>query len=162
MRLRRPPRPSALPLGRPGPDGGGWPDREDVGRPTFASSTLHEMALRAAYEPEAHAIGDRLIGDVLPRVDLVVSDEDEPYLRKVLLTAARIGAGVGIVERSAGPQPVAGQVDRDVAAALWRARRALPAMPPAREQVAAYFLLAGFVVARGGPAVVGELRAALG
>ncbi len=161
MRLRRPSRPTTLPLGRPGPDGGGWPDRDEVGRPTFASSTLHEMALRAAYEPEAHAIGDRLVDDVLPRVPLVVSDEDAPYLRRVLLTAARIGAGVGIVERSAGPDVVDGQVDRDVAAALWRARSALPPMPPVREQVAAYFLLAGFVVAREGRSVVDELREAL-
>lgn len=157
MRLRPPSRPSHLPLGRPGTDGAGWPDRADVGRPGFASSTLHEMALRAAYEPEAHAIADRLLDDVLPHVALDVSAEDEPYLRRVLLTAARIGAGTGIVERAAGPQVRAGLVERDVAAALWRARVGLPPMPPPREGVAAYFLLAGFVVARDGRDVVDAL-----
>ena len=162
MRLRRSARPSTVALGPPRPDGGGWPAAAVAGRPSFASATLHEMALRAAYEPEAHAVADRIVDDVLPRVVLDVDEQDRPHLQRVLLTASRIGAGLGIVVRGGSLHERVREVERDVAAALWEARRKQPAMQPAWEVVAAYFLLAGFLVARGGPDVVDELVHDLG
>lgn len=153
-------RPATLPLVPPRLDGTGWPDPAQVGRPSFDSATFHETATREAYEVEAHAVADRLLDDVLPRIATGVSAQDAPFLRKVLLVAARVGAGVGIVERGLGePDPAA--VDRRVAAALWEARRKLPSMPPERARVAAYFLLAGFHVARTGPDAVEQLLADL-
>lgn len=153
-------RPSSVPLARPRLDGTGWPDAREVGRPSFDSTTLLELATRAAYEPEAHAVADRLLDDVLPRVETGVDPVDEPYFRKLLLVAARVGAGLAIAERgvaATGP----GTVDRSVASALVEARRQQPAMPADRARVAAYFLLAGFHVGRTGPAAVDDLLAEL-
>lgn len=145
-----------LAVSLPRPDGSGWPDRDSVGRPSFDSSTFYELGLRSAYEPEAHAISARLVDDVLPHVPTGVSAEDEPYLSKVFATAARIGAGVGIVERGLGVADPA-VVDRRIGAALWEGRRKLPVMPPEWATTAAYFLLAGFTVARSGPDTVDRL-----
>lgn len=137
-------------------DGTGWPDEAAVGRPSFEMNTFYELGLRHAYDPEAHAVADRLVADVLPHVRTDVAAQDQPYLHKVFSTAARIGAGLGIVERGlAGSDPA--QVDRRVAGALWQARRKLPAMQPAWLTLAGYFLLAGFHVARTGPEVVERL-----
>lgn len=156
-----PRRPSHLPLVLPLIDGSGWPDAAAVGRPSFEAATFHELAVRHAYDLEAHAIGDRLVADLLPLVVTRVSAEDEPFLHKVFLTAARVGAGVGIVERTvATPDPAL--VDRHIAGALWEARRKLPAMQPDWARTAGYFLLAGFHVARTGPAMVDRLCADLG
>lgn len=158
---RRPGPPSHLPLAPPGLDGAGWPDEAALGRPSFDTSTFYELGVRHAYDPEAHAVGDRLVEDLLPRVPTGVSEQDEPYLRKVFLTAARIGAGIAIVERTLEP-PEPGTVDRHVAGALWQARRKLPAMQPGWSRTAGYFLLAGFHVARGGREVVDRLADQLG
>lgn len=154
-------RPSHLPL--PAPrllDGAGWPDETVVGRPSFDSSSLHELGVRHAYDPEAHAIGSRLVDDVLERVPTGVADQDEPHLRKVYGTAARIGAGLAVVERTLPASPP-GSVDRSLAGALWQARRQLPAMPADQDRTAAWFLLAGFHLGRSGPAAVRELLADL-
>ncbi|HVM28846.1 MAG TPA: hypothetical protein VM433_14400 [Mycobacteriales bacterium] len=148
--------PAFLALGTPRPDGAGWPDPAEVGRPSFEASTYHEMAIRQAFEPEAHAVADRLVDDVLPLLTVEVAPQDEPYLHKVFSTAARIGAGLGIVERTLRPSDLT-VVDRQVAAALWVARRKLPAMQPDWAVLAGYFLLAGFHVARSGPATVERL-----
>lgn len=153
---RPPAAPVSVPLALPRPDGAGWPDPAVVGRPSFDSSTFHELAVRHAYDPEAHAVAGRLAADVLPLVPTGVSQQDEPYLHKVFSAATRIGAGLGVVERSLEPVGP-GQVDRRIASALWEARRKLPAMPPEWERTAGYFLLAGFHVARGGPPVVDVL-----
>ena len=45
-----------------------------------------------------------------------------------------------------------------MAGALWQARRRLPGMRPEWSAAAAYFLLAGYAVARSGAHVVEELR----
>jgi hypothetical protein len=145
-----------LAVSLPRPDGSGWPDRAAVGQPSFESNTFYELGLRSAYEPEAHAISARLVDDVLPYVPTGVSAEDEPYLTKVFATAARIGAGVGIVERGLGAADPA-VVDRRIGAALWEGRRKLPVMSPEWATTAGYFLLAGFHVARSGPDGVDRL-----
>ncbi|MCU1692295.1 MAG: hypothetical protein JWM64_1386 [Frankiales bacterium] len=159
---RRPRGPLPLPL--PAPDGAGWPSTDDVGRPTFAASALHESGLRNAYEIEAHAAADRLVDQLLPLLPTGATEQDAPFLRKVLLTAARIGAGVGMVARTgdapAGPSP--DTVDRDVAGALLLARGALPHMPPHQAHLAGYFLLAGFRTTRLGPDEVDRLQERLG
>jgi hypothetical protein len=158
---RRPSSPTHLPLPPPRPDGAGWPDESQVGRPSFDASTFYELAVRHAYDPEAHAVGDRLVEDLLPRIPTGVGEQDEPYLHKVFLTAARIGAGIGIVERTLGP-PAPEAVDRRIAGALWQARRRLPAMQPGWSRTAGFFLLAGFHVVRGGRDVVDRLSTELG
>ena len=145
-----------LEVSPPRPDGSGWPDRVRVGKPSFESNTFYELGLRSAYEPEAHAISARLVDDVLPHVPTGVSVEDEPYLTKVFATAARIGAGVGIVERGLGVTDPA-VVDRRIGAALWEGRRKLPVMPAQWATTAGYFLLAGFHVARSGPDSIDRL-----
>lgn len=150
-------RPSHLPIALPRLDGSGWPDQAAVGRPSFDTSTYYELAVRHAFDPEAHAAADGLVDELLPRIDTAVSAEDEPYLRKVFITAARIGAGLGIVERTLASHDL-DQVDRSIAGALWEARRKLPAMQPDWARTAGWFLLAGFHLARGGPGVLDRLR----
>lgn len=144
--------PAVLPLGLPRLDGAGWPDRAQSGRgPSFDVRTLQELGQRNAYEPEAHTVGELLVEAALPRVGTGVSAADAPYLQQVYSTAARMGAGLALVGRTL---PDAGEraVDQRLAGALWMARRTLPAMPPDREAVAAWFLLAGFHLGRSGPA----------
>lgn len=156
-------KPTSVPVDLPDVDGRGWPDRAAVGRPSFESSTFYELGVRHAYDPEAHAISARLADDLLPHVHTGVSGEDQPYLHKVFTTAARVGAGVGIVDRGLEPSEP-GHVDRRIAAALWEGRRKLPVMSPQWATTAGFFLLAGFHVARAGPAeadrVLQELRPA--
>ncbi len=146
-------RPRYLPLVLPRLDGTGWPDLDAVGRPTFDSLTLYELGLRNAFEDEAHHLSDRLVDAALPHVPTGVSEEDEPYLTKVFRTAARIGAGVGMVERTLST-PDMDSMDRRIGASLWQARRKLPVMRQDWTVFAAYFLLAGYYVARTDPFVI--------
>ena len=145
---RRAPRqaPAPLPLVLPGFDGTGWPDQAVAGRPSFEASTWYEMGSRRAYDPEAHALADRLVSAVLPRLATGASAEDAPYLAKVLRTAARIGVGIGLVERdgAAGPD----EVDPAVVGALGQAQRGLPAMREDWHRTGTWFLLAGHYLAR--------------
>ena len=140
-------RPRYLPLVVPALDGTGWPTLDDVGRPSFDSLTLYELGLRNAFEDEAHDVAQRLVDAALPHVPTGVSEEDEPYLTKVFATAARIGAGVGMVERTLST-PDLDSMDRRIGASLWQARRKLPVMRQDWTEMAAYFLLAGYYVAR--------------
>lgn len=152
---RRRPGPVALPA--PRLDGTGWPA---PGRPSFAASALHELALRGAYEVEAHAVADALVDRFLVRLlPGGVGVEDEPYLRKTVLTAARVGAGLGRTVHGSDLGP--DEVDEATSGALLRAREGLPAMPGEQEVVAGWFLLAAFRVARLGPDEVARLEAAL-
>jgi hypothetical protein len=147
------PRPVVAPLVLQVPrlDGSGWPDPETAGWSSFDASTFYEMGTRRAYDLEAHTVADRLVEAALPRLDTGVSEQDAPYLHKTFLVAARIGAGIGAVERgltSAAP----GTLDRRIAGALWRARRGLPAMSEEWSRTGAWFLLAGHHLARTSPA----------
>lgn len=151
-----PRKPPYLPLAVPRLDGTGWPDPATVDRASFESLTFSELARRHAFEAEAHHVADLLVPAVLPHVYTGVSEEDEPYLRKVFTTAARIGAGIGMVERTLST-PGIETVDRRIAATLWDARRELPVMPADWARVAAYLLLAGYYVARTDPCVVASL-----
>jgi len=69
----------------------------------------------------------------------------------VLLTAARIGASIGLVERTSTAAR-AGELDVAVAGALGLARRQLPAMQEPAASTAAWCLLAGHYLARHEPA----------
>jgi hypothetical protein len=133
--------PEPLPLALPRPDGSTWHD--GMAHRSFEASTYYEMATRRAHEPDAIALGDRLLEQALPRVHTGASEQDEPYLRRVLLTAARIGAALGLVD----PSP-SGLLDPGVAGALGAARRALPAMQPDWALLGAWFLAAGHFLAR--------------
>ena len=158
------PQAPALELLLPLPDGSTWPDESAAGRRTFASSTYHEMGLRQAYEPECHEIAERLVAEALPRLVTAASAEDAPYLRKTLSVAARIGAGIGVVDRGLHPPPSL-VLEQPIAAALWQARRGLPAMRDDWARTGAWFLLAGhFLARRDGardPTVLAELLDAL-
>jgi hypothetical protein len=127
---------------------------------SFAAQTLYEMGYREAFEPEAHAVVDLLIEDVLARVQLEVAAEDEPYLRQVFTSAAQIGAGIGIVERRGGTVDEH-RVDRDIEGALREAVSELPAMPPDQERVASFLVRFGHYVARTGPESIPLILAGL-
>lgn len=148
MRWSRPrsPVPAVL-LEVPGLDGSGWPPAALVGRPSFAAATYAETGNRRAHDADAHALADRLVAVALPRLDTGAEDEDAPYLRKVFLTAARVGVGLGMVE-AAQTALRPGELDRDVAGALLLARRGLPAMRDDWARAAGWFLLAGHRLGR--------------
>ena len=152
-RSPQPPRPSRVPLGRPRLDGEGWPDESAVGRPSFEANTYYELASRNAYDGVAHALAEELVDAAMPHVPTGTLAEDQPYVRKLFTVAARIGFGIGVVERGLG-EPEEDSVDRHIAAALWQARRKQPAMPPRLAGAAAWFLLAGYWVARTEPTVI--------
>lgn len=141
-------------------DGTGWPDPALLGRPSFDVVTYHEMGTRRAYEPEAHAVADALLPAALPRFTTDAGPEDAPYLAKVFSVAARVGAGIGLVDRDQVALR-SDVLDRAVAGALWQARRALPAMRPDWALAAAWFLLAGHRLGRQGPAALPGLLDAL-
>lgn len=139
------PPPAPLRLALPRLDGSTWLNA--MAQSSFEASTYYEMGSRRSYEPNAHALADRLLDAALPRVSTGASAQDEPYLRKTLLTATRVGAGIGLVDPTASPA----QLDPAVAGALGLARRGLPAMQPDWALLGAWFLLAGHWLARQDP-----------
>lgn len=154
-------RPRLLPLQLPRLDGTTWPDARDVGRDPFAAATLCHMGNREAFTPEAHTITDLLIDRVLPLLRTGAQPEDAPYLRRVLSSAAQIGAGIGIVERQVVQHAEPG-TDRLIAAALRVAASDLPSMPAHQHGVARYMLQCGYYLARTEPARISVLVANLG
>jgi hypothetical protein len=153
-------KPTRLPLRMPRMDGSSWPDRRDVERRSFAALTLYEMGYREAFEPEAAAIADRLVEEVLPMLPIDSAPGDAPYLRQVFVSAAQIGAGIGIVDRRTA-HPGERGIDRDVGQALWEAVSELPAMPPEQRRIARYLLQAGHYVARTGLGMIPRMLASL-
>ena len=146
-----------LPLVLPRLDGTGWPDG---GRPSFDAAAYLELGTRRAYEPEAHAVADSLVPVALPRLQVDADEADRPYLGKTFLVAARIGAGIGLVDREQQP---AGSLELDpaIAGALVLARRGLPAMRDDWGRACGWFLLAGHRLGRCGPQALPELLDAL-
>ncbi len=130
-----------LPLALPRPDGSTWLNA--MAQRSFEASTYYELATLRGHDPDAHALADRLLEAALPRVSTGASAEDEPYLHKVLRTAAQVGAGLGLVD----PSPP-GRLDPAIAGALGAARRGLPAMQPDWALLGAWFLAAGHFLAR--------------
>ena len=144
---------AALPLVVPRPDGTDWPE---PGRAGFSASAYLELGTQRAYDPEAHAAADRLLAEALPRMGVVADAEDQPYLAKTFTVAARIGAGIGIVDR----EQVAGspsELDPAIASALVLARRGLPSMQDDWARAGGWFLLAGHRLGRCGPDALPEL-----
>lgn len=153
-------RPERLPLRVPLPDGSAWPTRRAVGRQSFAASTIYQMGYREAFTPEAHAVADPLLEQVLPRLRADSAPEDVPYLRRLFGSAGQIGAGIGLIEpRVAQREP--GSLDRQVAGALLEAEGELPAMPTHHHAVAVYFLHCGYYLVRTGTAGLPVLLAQL-
>ena len=144
---------SALPLVLPRPDGTGWPD---AGRRSFDAAAYLELGTRRAYEPEAHAVADALVPAALPLLGVVADPQDQPYLVRTFTVAARIGAGIGLVDRE---QVASGPADLDptIADALHLARRGLPTMQDDWARAGGWFLLAGHRLGRCGPAALPEL-----
>ena len=150
-----------MPFQLPRLDGRTWPDRGAVGRASFEVSTLYEMGYREAFETEAHTIADQLMDRLLPTVPLgEVAEEDAPYLRRVFLVAAQVGAGIGIVEVRT-LSPAQWYSDRPIWGALWKALDDLPRMRQQHQAVARYMMQSGYYVARTHPGVIDELLAAL-
>jgi hypothetical protein len=154
-------KPRLVPLQLPRLDGTSWPEPHDIGPPSFAVLALYQMGYREAFEPEAHDIADRLVAEVLPMVRVDAAPQDAPYLRQVLISAAQIGAGIGIVERRVANTDER-SIDRQVGGALWEALSDLPAMPPTQRRVARYLLQSGHYVARTDLATIPLLLASLG
>jgi Putative nucleotidyltransferase DUF294/Putative nucleotidyltransferase substrate binding domain len=153
-------KPPGLPLRMPRLDGSSWPDRRDVERRSFAALTLYQMGYREAFEPEAATIADRLVEEVLPMFAIDSAPGDAPYLRQVFVSAAQIGAGIGIVDRRTA-HPDERSIDREVGRALWAAVSELPAMPPEQRRIARYLLQAGHYVARTGFEAIPRMLASL-
>ena len=152
-------RPRALPMPFPRLDRSTWPDRRDVGRPSFAVSTLYALAQQEAFTPGAHDVTDLVLQAVLPMLWTGAAPEDEGHMRRVCAVAAQLGAGVGIVEQRS---VYAGEgMDPEAAAVLRLAAGSLPTMPPHQQDVALYLLQCGYYLARTGPEHVPELVAAL-
>jgi len=147
----------ALRLELPRPDGSGWPD---AGRPSFDAAAYLELGTRRAYEPEAHAVADRLVEAALPRMGVTAEPQDQPHLARTFTVAARIGAGIGLVDREQGA-PGSADLDRAVAGALVLARKGLPAMQEDWARAGGWFLLAGHRLGRRGPQALPELLDAL-
>lgn len=154
-------RPEPLPLQLPRLDGSSWPDRRVVGRTSFEVSTLYEMGYREAFEPEAHAIADLLLTELLPAIPVDdVAREDAPYLRRIFMVAAQVGAGVGIVEaRTMAPDEWSS--DRRIWGALWKALCDLPTMPKQQRFAASYMMHSGYYLARTHYGKIQQLLAAL-
>lgn len=157
--FRRSPR--ELPLPFPRLDGSTWPDRRTSGVGSFAAATLYEMGQREALTPPAHDLTDLLADELLPLLDLRVSPEDEPHLRRVCTVAVQVGAGIGLVEQRGAAGDGGGTLSRDVAGALWLAAEDLPAMGDHQRDVARYLLQCGYFLARTGRANVLDLAVAL-
>ncbi len=120
-------------------------------------STLYELGYREGLEPAAHEIAETLVTTLAPTIPLGdVAAQDAPFVRRILMVAAQVGAGIGIVEaRTSGPPPRTS--DPVVWAVLWRALDDLPALPRPQRFAAAFLLTAGYYVARTGEASVGVL-----
>ena len=148
---------AALPLVLPRPDGAGWPD---PGRSGFEAAAYLELGTQRAYDPEAHAAADRLVPAALPLLRVVADVEDQPYLAKTFTVAARIGAGIGLVDRE---QAAAGTdaLDPGIAAALVLAQRGLPSMQDDWARAGGWFVLAGHRLGRCGPDALPELLGVL-
>jgi hypothetical protein len=116
---------------------------------SFEVSTLYELGYREAFEPAAHAIADLLMDGLLPTIPLGgVSTEDAPYLNRVFMVAAQVGAGIGIVEaRTLSPDEWCS--DRSIWGALWKALDDLPRIPLEQHRFAASFMMhSGYYIAR--------------
>ena len=144
----------------PRPDGSTWPTRREVGRPSFAASTVYQTGYGEAFTPEAHDIAGPLMEQVLPRLRTGAAPADLPYLRRLLSSAAQIGAGIGMVEQRVAQQDEE-SIDRHVAGALLEAADELPPMPAGQHAVAVYLLHCGYYLARTGvarlPVLLSEL-----
>ena len=92
----------------------------------------------------------------MPLLGVVVDAVDQPYLVRTFTVAARIGAGIGLVDREQ-VEPGSTDLDPSVAGALELARRGLPAMQDEWARVGAWFLLAGHRLGRRGPDALPEL-----
>jgi hypothetical protein len=163
-----------LPLRPPRLDGSTWLPRDESGRASFEVSTLYEMAQRAAFEPIAHELAEQLLDAVLPLLPIgsagaagaaadaagAVDSADEPYVQRILMVAAQVGAGIGLVE-SRSLAPPSGLTDRRTWTVLWTALRDLPTMPPTQRFAAAYLMQAGPFLARVGDGGVSDVAADL-
>jgi hypothetical protein len=151
--------PRVLPLPVPRLDGSTWPDRDAVGRSSFAAATYYEMALQEAHTAPAHDVTDLVVEAVLPMLWTGAAIEDESHMQQVCSMAAQLGAGIGLVEA----RSVHGGegTHSDVAGALWMAADGLPAMAEHQQDVARYVLQCGYHLTRTGPeglaAVLGAL-----
>jgi hypothetical protein len=116
---------------------------------TFEVSTLYELGYREAFEPAAHTIADLLMDGLLPAIPLGdVAPQDAPYLNRVFMVAAQVGAGIGIVEaRTLSPDGWCS--DRSIWGALWKALDDLPRIQQQQHRFAASFMMhSGYYIAR--------------
>jgi hypothetical protein len=128
---------------------------------TFEVSTLYEMGYREAFEPTAHAIADLLMDQLLPAIPLGgVADQDAPYLQRVFMVAAQVGAGIGLVE-ARSLQPAQWCSDRRIWGALWKALDDLPRLHQQQRLVATFMMHSGYYLARTNLGAINQLSAVL-
>ena len=128
---------------------------------SFEVSTLYEMGYREAFEPAAHAIADLLMDQLLPAIPLDgVADQDAPYLQRVFMVAAQVGAGIGLVE-ARSLQPAQWCSDRRIWGALWKAMDDLPRLHQQQRSVATFMMHSGYYLARTNLGAIGSAVGAL-
>jgi hypothetical protein len=153
--------PAGLPAPFPRLDGSSWPDRRAARPRGFAAGTYYEMARQEAFDPAVHDVTDLVVDHLLPRLDTGAAPEDEAHMRQLCTAAAQLGVGVARVERRAVATDGAGDIDPDIAGALWLAAEDLPTTVPRQREVARYLLLCGYHLGRWGRERLPELVAAL-
>lgn len=142
-------------LARPRLDGTGWPGDHPAAAHGFGAATVHRLGLDAAFSPRAREIGDLVTARLVPLLQFESSFADLPHAIDVLRSAARTGAGIGLVGGEGE------HIATDAAGALAQAQADLPPMPTEVGRAARYVLWAGHHVARCGDEVVATLAADL-
>src|SRR5690606_10053862 len=109
-------------------DGSTWPPSDRRARRGFSAATTHRLGLDAAFTPQAHEVADLIAARLLPLLELDASPADLPHTIDLLRSAARIGAGLGLVDarQDLGPE----LMSADVAGALAEAEADLPPLGP--------------------------------
>ncbi len=157
-RVRR--SPAVISLAAPRLDGSTWPALAPGARSGFGASTIHRLGLEEAFTPRAREIADVVTSRLVPLLPYETRAEDLPHLVDLLRSAARVGAGIGLVELRDSTLP-ADVVGRDAAGALGEAERDLPPLPAPLGGLTRYVMHAGHHLARRGTDAVDLLAADL-
>lgn len=144
----------------PALDGSTWPPDQPGARTGFGAATTHRMGLDAAFTPRAQDIADLVTARLVSLLDFDASPEDVPHVIDVLRSAARVGAGIGIVDARNSSLTLE-LMGADAAGALGEAERDLPGLTPELHAYARFVLHAGHHVARVGPQAVEALEEAI-
>lgn len=152
-------RPSSLELQSPTAAGTAWPATMPGARSGFGAATAHRLGLNAAFSPEALHAADLITAQLVPLLDFDASAPDLPHVVDLLRSAARTGAGIGIVDGRSSIAP--DRLSSDAAGALGLAAFDLEPLPTDLRRHVRYVLHAGLWAARRGDTAIEQLAHAL-